>query len=212
MFIVIEGIDKTGKSTQVKELSHRIRQSGVGVVEFGFPCDGTPTGKLIRKWLAGDVALIKSEMNFRENPRAQEDGFMFQCIQLADKYAAAFEIEKAQDDGNVVICARWCPSAYAYGIDSGIDSDWLLKVQSYLPEPDINILLDLDPVEAAKRSQSQSKDRIDRDLEKQKRLRDLYLKLWDQPPQDDSIWRVVSASGSIKEVHERIWSLIDPIH
>lgn len=207
--IVIEGIDKVGKSTQAQELVYRLKLYGLDAVEYSFPRDGTPTGDLIRRHLKGEVQLTEDDDEFQNSVTAPEDALMFQCLQLVDKYAAASTIKLEEEKGKIVVLTRWTPSSYAYGSDDGISMDWLSITHSYLPIPWVSILLDLDSDEATKRSRGQNLDRLDRDLEKQKRLRTKYLELWGSSFIKNGV--IIPANGSIKEVHERIWQSILPL-
>ena len=211
-FIVIEGIDRTGKDTQATKLGERLIRCGLETRMFHFPNYDSITGKVISDHLHDKIILAARETSRLSSillkPQASpHDAMVFQCVQTCDKYAVAPEISKALRGGQMVICNRWWQSSYVYGMDDGIDPLWLMAVQACLPQAGLNILLDLDPEEAAKRT-AEPGDRYERDLSKQKRLRESYLNLWREQGKEhgDAYWKVVPASRSIGEVHEQIVS------
>ena len=80
------------------------------------------------------------------------------------------------DDGWFVVCDRYLASSVAYGEAFGLDADWLLDIQRFLPRPSLTILLDIDPATAVTRK-SADRDRYERDLALQARVRDSYHRL-----------------------------------
>ena len=198
-FIVLEGCDRFGKSTQVGLLRELFLRCGFKTRVFTFPNYGSVTGKVIDEHLHGKIALYYSESRIT----CPQDALAFQCVQTADKYAVASQIIQALGNGEIVICGRWWQSAYIYGLDDGLDEQWLRDVHDCLPRADLNILLDASPDEAAKRVTVPG-DRYERDLPKQRRLRDRYLKLWETMKAAQPGWEVVSAAGTIGEVHDGI--------
>jgi len=209
-FIVIEGCDHFGKSTQVKLLAEKLVHCGLKTQVFSFPNYESSTGKIIADHLHDKISLMVREpsklLSILPKPHVSpHDSLVFQCVQTCDKYAVAAKILAAQRDGEIVVCGRWWQSAYVYGLDDGLDPMWLMDVHTCLPKADLNLLLDFSPNEAAGRFVD-SPDRYERDLPKQRRLRDSYLKLWSSMSglYGSGGWKVLSAEGSIEEIHERI--------
>ena len=209
-FIVIEGIDRSGKSTQTKMLFDKLKKCGLSTEMFSFPNYPSLTGKFISEHLHKKIFLL--EDNVTHGQRSTHDALVFQCVQTCDKYAMASKIMEVLRRGNTVVCDRWWQSAFVYGADDGLDLQWLKDVHSCLPQADLNLLLDLSPDEAAARTKRQiesphgSLDRYDRDLPKQRRLRDSYLKLWEDQRkiQGQEAWKVLSVNATPEVVHERI--------
>ena len=210
-FIVIEGIDRSGKDTQATMLAKRLVRCGSETRMFHFPNYDSITGKIISDHLHDKIVLttkISGPSSILLKPQASpHDAMVFQCVQTCDKYAMAPEISKALRDGQMVICNRWWQSSCVYGMDDGIDPLWLVTIQACLPRAGLNILLDLDPEKAVERATEPS-DRYERDLPKQKRLRESYLSLWREQGKEhgNAYWKVVPASRSAEEVHEQIVS------
>jgi dTMP kinase len=210
-FIVIEGSDRFGKSTQLDLLVVRLREMGHQTARFSFPFYNSKTGEIIDAHLHDKLALKEYDplRPSREADRSRHDALVFQCVQTCNKYEVAAEISNHLRQGDFVVSGRWWQSAYVYGLDDGLDASWLDKVHACLPKADLNILLDFDPELASKRAEAPG-DRYESDLFKQKRVRELYLKLWTERPDcgDGMDWPVVSAAGSADEVHERIYAKV----
>jgi dTMP kinase len=197
-FIVLEGCDRFGKSTQVGLLAELFIKCGFKTRVFTFPNYSSLTGKVI-----DDHLHEKLSLRHPNGSLCYQDGLVFQCVQTADKYAVAGQIIQALRNEEIVICGRWWQSAFVYGLDDGLDEKWLRDVHDCLPRADLNILLDCSPDDAAARATAPG-DRYERDLPKQRRLRDRYLKLWDAMGAAEPGWKVLSAAGTIEEVHASI--------
>jgi dTMP kinase len=79
------------------------------------------------------------------------------------------------EGGLMLVCDRYTASSVAYGEAFGLDGTWLVEMQKFLPPADVTILLDVAPETAAKRK-SLDRDRYERDLVLQSRVRDSYLR------------------------------------
>lgn len=236
MFIVLEGADRIGKTTQCAMLADHFARSGVVASSYTIPAYRTPTGEVISQYLRNLLSL--SERRFqsigggrfgvvvKERPAAvpavevasvksPHEALVFQCVQTADKYAVASQILDDLRSGRTVVCCRWWQSAYVYGLDDGLDEEWLVRVHELLPRADVNILLHAGPESLQGR---EVVDRVDGDVSKQSRLRSLYLDLWSRHGVSDngrpvfekcSWWQVVRSEGPIGEVHERVMAAVE---
>ena len=146
MFIVIEGADGFGKSTLVNRLVKAMNETMGHTVHYEFPRRETPVGKLIDLNLRGERPL-PPDPNDLYSPSAiiqdKENALVFQCLHIADKYAASGEIAQHLRAGTNVVCGRWWQSAYVYGVDDSLDERWLRTVHENLVKPDLNVLLEL---------------------------------------------------------------------
>lgn len=209
MLIVIEGCDGTGKSTQLEMLVAFLRSRKIPASSYSFPSYESPTGRIIREHLHDRLAVVDGPFGTDGTcQRSVHDALVFQCLQTADKYAVAAEIRAKILLGQIVVCGRWWQSACVYSRDDGIDPDWLRKVHACMPSAGFNFLLDADPATASLRMRNP--DRFDRDLDKQRRLRDAYLVLWGAMRLSEERWIVVRADGSKEEVHRCIASHLEP--
>lgn len=201
MFIVIEGIDLVGKTSQHRLLVDYLATLGRRVSSYTFPAYGTPTGDLIRDYLRGLVELRGRGVG------PSSDELVFQCLQLADKYAAAPEISRDLAEGRTVVACRWWQSAHAYGPVAACGSGWVEMTCASLPRADVNVLLDLDPSKAGRRP-GEDLDRYEADLARQSRVRQRYLDLWTDDSGEHGAWAVVDAGGSPGEVHGRVLAVL----
>jgi dTMP kinase len=140
LFIVFEGIDGTGKSTQLHLLAEKLRQLGYAVVATREPTNG-PYGQKIRE-LFVDRGSVSRE----------EELELF----IADRDQHVKEIIKpALSDGCVVICDRYYLSTIAYQGANGMDQDLIMKKNEDFPVPDLAIILEIEPAHGIHRIQNQ---------------------------------------------------------
>jgi dTMP kinase len=208
-FITFEGLDGTGKSTQMRKLAGALRAAGHKVVETREP-GGTATGEKIRRVLldsATEGLSPLAEMALMFASRAQH---------------IAQVIQPALDHGQIVLCDRFTDSTEAYqGSGRKLGSEVVLKLHRLLCgdlQPDLTILLDSDLAmcvgRARKRNQRAShankgagKHQGDENRFEQQnrgffsRVHEGYLRIAAREPQ-----RVVSvdARGAPAQTHQKI--------
>jgi len=151
-FIVLEGIDGSGSTTQGERLAARLRAHGRQVFSTHEPTSG-PAGMLIR--LALSRRLRGAAGAFHDPAEAALDHDALDPAMMALLYAAdradhvAAEIAPNLARGRTVICDRYLLSTLAYqGMQ--LDEEWLYAINQRAPVPDLTIHLDL-PVEEAVR-------------------------------------------------------------
>jgi len=128
-FIVIEGLDGCGKTTQMKLLAEKLRKQGKEVVETNEPTKG-PVGKLIRQVLEKKVILPPNAL---------------QLLFVADRGDHLRQtVKPALSAGKIVISDRYLWSTIAYG-SLNLDKNWLLSLHRYCLYPDISIFLEVKP-------------------------------------------------------------------
>lgn len=194
MIICLEGIDACGKGEQAKRLQKRLTAR-----LFKFPDRDTPTGKLIyehleeRWWTDG-----KGEPELE----AHREALVFQTLQLANRMEVATNIMQAASKGDVVFDRYW-PSGYAYGRADGLSGEYLTVLHHWLPQPDLFVLLDIDPSTSAER-RPERRDRYERagDAYLHKVVSN-YRELWDLK-RNDSRWVQVDARGSQESTESQI--------
>jgi len=77
--------------------------------------------------------------------------------------------------GTILLCDRYLASSIAYGEAQGLDAAWLTEIQKYLPQPDLTVLLDIEPQVSASRKTA-DRDKYERDLALLGRVRTSYLR------------------------------------
>lgn len=147
-FITFEGLDGTGKSTQLGKLAAALRLEGHKVVETREP-GGTATGEKVRRVLldsATEGLSPLAEMALMFASRAQH---------------IAEVIQPALDNGQIVLCDRFTDSTEAYqGSGRKLGSDIVLTLHRVLCgnlQPDLTILLDSDPARSVGRARRRNK-------------------------------------------------------
>jgi dTMP kinase len=147
-FITFEGLDGTGKSTQMRRLAAVLRAAGHKVIETREP-GGTPTAEKIRKILldSGTAGLAPlAEMALMFASRAQH---------------IAEVIEPGLAAGNIVLCDRFTDSAEAYqGSGRKLGSEPVRELHRVLCgnlQPDLTLLLDSNPHASVSRARRRNK-------------------------------------------------------
>lgn len=160
LLVVFEGLDQSGKQTQAERLRDRLLALGRTVRLLSFPSYDTHIGGEIGRALKGERDYAADTM---------------QLLYVANRFEWKPEIERELAAGTVVVCDRYLASSVAYGEAFGLDGAWLTDIQRYLPQPDLTVLLDIDPQVSASRKTS-DRDKYERDLALLGRVRESYLR------------------------------------
>jgi dTMP kinase len=156
--IALEGLDQSGKQTQAEMLRDRLKHDGFKSRLESFPDYATSIGEEIARALQGEREYGPDVM---------------QLLYVANRYERKPDITRWLDGGLILVCDRYMASSVAYGEAFGLDPLWLTDMQKFLPAPTATILLDIAPETAVKRKSS-DRDRYERDLALQARVRDSY--------------------------------------
>lgn len=200
-FVVLEGIDGAGTTTHVGRLAERLRTMRVAVRATREPSDG-PVGTLVRQVLTGRVVI----------PGGRAPGWATMALLFAaDRMDhVESEIEPFLAEGGVVLSDRYDASSLAYqSVSSGADSkeavEWIRSLNRYVRRPDLTIVLDLSPETASERRLHRGEPaQLYEQNEVQRALAAFYKDLAKQMPKDRVV--VIDASGSVDEVHARVWA------
>ena len=136
-FIVFEGIDGAGKSTQITHLRNALEKMGRRVITTAEPTD-TDTGRMLRAALSGAVPRSGAEMA---------------ALFVLDRIGHSAEISRLLAEGYDVICDRYYYSSLAYQ-GSLCDYEWVRHMNCECPDirhPDLCVFLDLSPKAALAR-------------------------------------------------------------
>ncbi|WP_054841257.1 dTMP kinase [Thermococcus peptonophilus] len=203
MFIVLEGIDGAGKSTQAKLLAEWFENRGYDVVLTKEPTD-TPFGKLIRRLVltGGKEGIIDGGAKISHEAEALL--FAADRAEHVDKL-----IKPSLEAGKVVISDRYFYSSLAYQwARGGLDLEWLIDLNRFAVKPDIVFLLDLPVKESMNRIRSRKvKSEFDKIFELQRRVRENYLKLAEMFPE----MKIINAMDDVKTVHNQIIAIIETL-
>ena len=184
-FIVIDGIDGTGKSTQARRLAEWFESLGREVVLSREPTDG-PWGKKLRESAASGRLSAAQELEYFLNDRRQH------VEQLIAPALAA---------GKVVILDRYYFSTMAYQGARGFDPAEIRRLnEAFAPLPDLLLILDLE-VEAALGRIGSRGDTANEFEQRDNltRCRQIFLSLGDEP-----FVRIIPCEGTINQVAESL--------
>ncbi len=187
-FLVIEGLDGSGKSTQLKLLREHLEQNAVPYKYLHFPrLEKGVYGELIARFLRGEMGA-----------NDQVDPYLVALIYAGDRADASSQIRQWMEEGNLVIMDRYVYSNIAFQCAKLADRegqeslrDWILKFEfgyNKLPRPDLNLYLNV-PFAFTRRQLNLARDGDDRaylkgerdiheeDLDFQEQVQQVYLSL-----------------------------------
>lgn len=208
LLISFEGLDGSGKTTQMALLADWLEERGVPFLRTREP-GGTPLGTEIRQLLFGRPDMVITPL---------AEAFLFQ----ADR-AQHFEtvVLPALEQGRLVITDRCYDSSIAYqGAARGVGTELIERLSLIATRghtPDLTILLDLDPAEVAERTNIEldrsglraEQSRFDRaSLQFHQDLRQAFLNLARAHPQRI---KSIDARQSPEQVHHQIIALVEPL-
>jgi dTMP kinase len=204
IFITLEGVEGSGKTTQIELLEKVLEAKGLQVIKTQEP-GGTKIGAMIRK-------ILLDPKNKEIDPVTEL--LLYSASRVQHMKEVILPAIKA---GKIVLCDRFSDATIAYqGFGRGLDLDEIKKLDLLLTgnmKPSLTFLLDLDPekglLRAKKRIEKNSSVREGR-IEQEgfsfhKRVREGYLKLAEEEP--DRI-KVIGADLPVEEVHKRIIEVV----
>ncbi len=197
-FILFEGIEGCGKTTQARMLARRLSKS-VSPATFVQEPGGTATGKAVRR-------LLKHRIEVQMNPVTELLLFAASRAQLVEEI-----IRPALNEDCVVVCDRYVQSTLAYqGYGRELDLQMVQKVNDVATRglsPDLIILLDLDVERGLQRKgEAAATDRFEReDVEFHSRVRGGYLEMARSDPER---WFVIDANKPRERIHDTVWELV----
>jgi len=156
VFIAVEGIDGSGKTTVIAEVAKALPR-----VYVTREPSGGPIGRLLKDWaLRGGTA----------DPHV--DALLFAADRV-EHYKR--EIEPKLREGYIVITERYVESSIAYQGAAGVPIEYILYINSVVPRPHLTIILDVDPAEAVRRIKARERLEKFEDVEFLRRVREIYL-------------------------------------
>lgn len=207
-FVTFEGIEGSGKTTQIARLTERLLAADEPVVVTREP-GGSPLGRKLR-------SILLAEETVAIGPMAEL------LLYVADRAQHLQDVvEPALAAGTHVLCDRYIEATLAYqGFARGLDLDFIRALHKKPPldrRPDRTVLLDIDPelgLDRARRRNDElgvrhAEGRFEREaLEFHTRVRDGYLALADAEP---FRFRIVAAEGSADDVEARVADLLSDV-
>ncbi|XP_074492599.1 thymidylate kinase [Sebastes fasciatus] len=183
--IVLEGVDKAGKTTQCQKLVQTLQQSGRPAEGMRFPDRTTTIGQLISAYLEK-----KSDL----------EDHTVHLLFSANRWELVPLMKKKLEQGITLVVDRYAFSGAAFtSAKPGFCLDWCMKPDVGLPKPDLVMFLQLSPAEAALRGKF-GEERYETSAF-QKAVQQKFEELMKDPSVN---WQVINAAKSVEEVHEHI--------
>lgn len=200
LFITLEGVEGSGKSTQIRHLAEVLSQAGYRVLQTREP-GGTATAEAIRN------ILLTASSHEQTTPRTEALLiFAARCQHVTHLIAPALQ------RGTVVLCDRFSDSTLAYqGFARGLDLEWLQAVNRVATNgltPDLTLVLDL-PISvglARRRADHAQQNRLDRETERfHRKVRQGFLTLAAAAP---ARMKVINTNRPSQEVQNEITQIV----
>ncbi|XP_077464237.1 thymidylate kinase [Stigmatopora argus] len=183
--IVLEGVDKAGKTTQCKKLVQALQENGHAAEMMRFPDRSTTIGKLISAYLEK-----KSEL----------EDHTVHLLFSANRWEMVPEMKRKLERGTTLVVDRYAFSGAAFtSAKPGFSLDWCTRSDVGLPKPDVVLFLRLSPAEAA------SRGRYGEERYEDAAFQSAVLERFERLMEDTSVeWKVVDALGTVEHVHHDI--------
>ncbi|KAK9762331.1 Thymidylate kinase [Basidiobolus ranarum] len=180
-FILFEGCDRCGKTTQSSKLVEHLRATGIASELMKFPNRDTTIGKMIDQYLKSGQDL---------------DDQTIHLLFSANRWEAMNDVREKLISGITIVVDRYAFSGVAFSVAKGLDLKWCQNPDVGLVQPDIVFLLDM-PIEGTSERDGFGEERYEK-RSMQEKVRELFLKM--QEPS----WKVLDARKSIEDLHSEI--------
>ncbi len=161
VFICIEGLDASGKTTHARRLVRDLRRKGFDAIYATEPSP-SEIGEFIRTYVLQRKKRVPSVV----------EALLFAVDRVSHLET---EIKPALQKGKIVVCDRYMYSSLAYQGAAGLDLNWIRKINKYALTPDLAIYIDVPPEVVVKRIK-RKKSVMER-LEIQRKVKEIYMKL-----------------------------------
>ncbi|WP_321417122.1 dTMP kinase [uncultured Desulfobacter sp.] len=197
-FVVFEGIDGSGKTTQVELLCKHMASMRAKVLATCEPTDG-PVGRLIRRMLSGTLPADQRTI-----------ASLFAADRTEHLMDPETGIRQMVDNGTIVVCDRYYFSSYAYH-SQYMDMEWVIqanRLNADILKPDITLFIDVDPEICLKRLQSNRKHlEIYEKIDIMKRVRANYLAAFHRLKHQERV-AVINGNDSVENIAKAVWDQV----
>ncbi|KAK7324579.1 hypothetical protein VNO77_28253 [Canavalia gladiata] len=183
--VVLEGLDRSGKSSQCSRLVSFLEGQGISAELWRFPDRTTNVGQMISAYLTNTSHL---------------DDHTIHLLFSANRWEKRSLMETKLKTGTTLIVDRYSYSGVAFSSAKGLDIEWCKAPEIGLLAPDLVAYLDISPEKAAERG-GYGGERYEK-LEFQKKVADCYKVL------HDASWKVVDACQPMEDVEKQLQEIV----
>jgi len=191
LFVVFEGLDRSGKSTQSKRLTKRLEDAGEKVRWTCFPDRALASGILIDMYLRRKIEMSDEAIHL---------------LFSANRWEAAANIVEDLSNGVTIVCDRYAFSGVAYSAAKGLSFEWCQSPDIGLPMPDCAFFLHLSPDVGKTRANFGDERYENHDM--QSRVREEFQRAELYAGVN---WNAIDASRDIEDISAEIGATIDDI-
>ena len=183
---MLEGLDRSGKSTQANRLTQHLNDKGIKASNINFPNRTTAIGSLINSYLQSSHDL---------------DDAAVHLLFSANRWEAVTSMKVRLAAGETLICDRYAFSGVAFTSAKGsLSLEWCKNADRGLPAPDVVIYLDVTS-DVARQRGGYGEERYEKE-EFQKKVKAIFELLRSE---DAGMWHVIDASMSEEHVARQVW-------
>ncbi|GMF15626.1 unnamed protein product [Phytophthora lilii] len=188
VFLLFEGVDRCGKTTQTKLLHDVLNAAAQPAALLHFPDRSTAIGQSIHAYLTSSEAM---------------DDHAIHLLFSANRWEAAAKIERLLAAGQHIVMDRYSFSGVAFSAaKGGMSLDWCWAPEVGLPKPDAVVFLDVPVTQAATRADF-GQERYETSAFQEK----VYRNFHDIMERTSPKWHVVDATGTIEQVHDKVLAI-----
>ncbi|KAK6127493.1 hypothetical protein DH2020_038768 [Rehmannia glutinosa] len=184
--IVLEGLDRCGKTSQCGRLHSYLEELGHAVELWRFPDRNTGVGQMISSYLANKSHL---------------DDHAIHLLFSANRWEKRSLMESKLRSGTTLIIDRYSFSGVAFSSAKGLDVEWCKAPEAGLLAPDLVVYLGISPEKAAERG-GYGGERYEK-LEFQKKVVESYKTLC-----DDATWKILDATLPMEDVEKQLRQIV----
>lgn len=185
-FIVFEGVDRSGKTTQACRLVEYLNDTGRPSVLMKFPDRSTPIGGLINSYLRNEVEMCDETIHL---------------LFAANRWEMRTVLLKHLEDGMTVVADRYSHSGVAFSVSKGMEVGWCTDSDRGLPSPDVVLYMNVSNTQTRN---GWGNERYET-AEFQDRVRETFALL------REPSWRDIDASAGVDEVETRVREIVDAL-
>jgi dTMP kinase len=203
VFITFEGMDGSGKTTQMRRLAERLRSAGRTVLETAEP-GGTPIGAKIRR-------ILLDSANQELSPTAELLLYFASRAQNVDQW-----IQPALGRGEVVLADRFTDSSLVYqGCGRGLGAENVMALDRIACrglKPDVTILVDIDAETSLARAHARNTAAPNCETRMDEQSLDFHRRVWEAyhalAAREPGRVKLVNGAASIDEIEAAIWRIV----